>query len=204
MSSLARQRLTPEEYLAIERSAECKSEFFTGEMFAMAGASEEHNLIVANVIRVLGTQLLNRPCRVYPSDMRVKVDATGLYAYPDVVVLCGERRYDDEHRDTLLNPTLICEVLSPSTEAYDRGDKFDQYRQFESLQEYVLIAQDRRRVERYVRRGEGPEWVYTAVSDPQGMVPLNAIGCELALAEVYDKVELPAYTSRPPTGREPR
>jgi Uma2 family endonuclease len=176
-------------------------------MFAMAGASEEHNLITSNVTRELSLQLKGRPCRVYASDMRVKVSATGLYTYPDVVVVCGERRLEAASarppdtasgharrapaRDTLLNPTLLVEVLSPTTEAYDRGDKFAHYRRLESLQEYVLIAQERTRIERYVRQAEGKEWVLTEFSDLQDRVPLPSIGCELALEEVYDKVDLP-------------
>jgi Uma2 family endonuclease len=191
MTSPARKWLTEQEYLAIERAADVRSEFFAGEMFAMAGASLEHNLITANVTRELGTQLKRRPCRVVSTDMRVKVSATGLYTYPDVAVICDEPQLEDARQDTLLNPTLIVEVLSPTTEAYDRGDKFAQYRRLESLREYVLIAQDRQRIERYVRQAEGQEWLLTEISDPEGCVPLTAIGCELALAEVYDKVPLP-------------
>jgi Uma2 family endonuclease len=210
MSAPAGQRLTEEEYLAIERAAEFRSEFFAGQMFAMAGGSEAHNLIVGNVIGELRSQLKGRqvktgppagavfaprrgfdPCRVYPSDMKVKVTDTGLYTYPDVTVVCGERHFEGERTDILLNPTLIVEVLSQTTEAYDRGDKFAHYRQLESLQEYVLIAQDRQRIERYVRQAGSREWLYAECSDPLGTVPLTSIGCELALAEVYDKVELP-------------
>jgi Uma2 family endonuclease len=189
MATLARQLLTAEEYLAIERAAEYKSEFFNGEMFAMAGASLAHSLITTNVTRELSIQLKRRTCQVYSSDTRVKVSETGLYTYPDVTAVCGQPQVEDEHRDTLLNPTLIVEVLSPSTEAYDRGDKFAQYRRLESLREYVLIAQDRPRIERYTRQGEAQEWLLTEVSDPQGVVSLASIGCELVLAEVYDKVE---------------
>jgi Uma2 family endonuclease len=121
----------------------------------------------------------------------VKVSETGLYTYPDVVVVCDEPRYEEPQLDTLLNPTLIVEVLSPSTEAYDRGEKFAQYRRLDSLQEYVLIAQDRRRIERFVRQGESEDWLLTEVSDPTERIALASIGCELALAEVYDKVSLP-------------
>ena len=192
MASLAVQRLTPAEYLAIERAAESKSEFFAGEMFAMAGASPPHVLITSNVTRELGNQLKGRPCRVYPSDLRVKVSETGLYTYPDVVVVCGEQQFDDKQHDTLLNPTLIVEVLSITTEAYDRGEKSAHFRRLESLREYVLIAQDRVRVERYTRRDESGEWLLTESSDPNGVVALPAIGCELALAEIYDKVDLPS------------
>jgi Uma2 family endonuclease len=196
MATLARQRLAEAEYLEIERSAEFKSEFFAGEMFAMAGGSPTHNLIAGNVVRELGNQLKRRPCRVFPSNQRVKVSETGLYTYPDVTVVCGELRVDDERRDTLLNPTLIVEVLSESTEAYDRGDKFGHYRRLESLQEYVMIAQDRPRIERYTRRAESHEWLLLEVSDPRGVVVLPSVGCELALAEVYDKVEFPEDSGR--------
>jgi Uma2 family endonuclease len=201
MTTAARQLLTPAEYLAIERAADRKSEYYAGEMFAMAGASEEHVLITGNVVRLLGNQLEDRPCRVYPNDLRVKVSATGLYTYPDVVVVCGERLIEDEHGDTLLNPTVIIEVLSPTTEAYDRGDKFEQYRQVESLQEYVLIAQDRYRVERYLRQTGSEGWLYTSFSDPQSTVTLSSIGCELALERIYAKVDMPkaeGVMRRPP------
>ena len=129
MSSAARQdRFTPSQYLAIERESDVKHQYHRGEMFAMAGASREHNLLVANLSRVLGNQLLDRPCELYLSDMRVLIESTGLYTYPDLVVVCGQARFEDRQVDTLLNPTLIVEVLSPSTESYDRGKKFAQYR----------------------------------------------------------------------------
>ncbi len=196
MTSPAIQRLTSEEYLAIERTAPEKSEFFNGEMFPMAGASREHNLIATNVSRELSTQLKRKPCEVYASDMRVKVSETGLYAYPDVVVVCGEAQVEDLKGDTLLNPTLIVEVLSPTTEAEDRGNKFAHYRRLASLREFVLIAQDRPRVERYVRQAEGDEWLLTEFSGLEATVSLPEIGCELALAEVYDKVVLREGRSR--------
>lgn len=194
MTSLAEQRLTPAEYLAIERTAEFKSEFFAGKMFAMAGASVAHNLITTNVSRELSIQLKNRPCHVYSSDMRVKVSATGLYTYPDLVVICGERQLEGERHNTLLNPTLLVEVLSPTTEAYDRGEKFAHYRRLESLREYILIAQDRPWIERYVRQADGQDWVLTEVSGLGSVIALPSIRCELALAEVYDKVDLPHGT----------
>jgi Uma2 family endonuclease len=187
MSLQTRPRLTPEEYLGLERSAVSKSEVFNGEMFAMAGATEEHVLIVVNVAGELRAQLKGRPCRAYPADMRVKVSETGLYTYPDVVVVSGEPQFDDDHRDTLLNPTVIIEVLSPSTEAFDRGEKFAHYQRLESLCEYVLIAQNRHRVEQYVRQQEG-QWLFSEVRGPGETVHLPSIGCDLALSEVYDKV----------------
>jgi len=121
-------RLTPEQYLALERKAETKSEFYNGEMFAMSGASRWHNLITGNVLAELHPLLKNRPWTIYPSDMRVKVSPAGLYTYPDVTVVCGEAQFEDQHFDTLLNPTLIVEVLSKTTAAYDQGEKFEQYR----------------------------------------------------------------------------
>lgn len=181
-------RLTPEEYLFIERRAEFKSEFFDGEMFAMSGASELHNLIVVNTVIELGTQLKKRPCKVYSNDMRVKVSPTGLYTYPDVVVVCGKAEFDDRHFDTLLNPTLIVEVLSESTETYDRNRKFEHYRALESLVEYVLITQRRPHIESW-RRQPNQQWLLTATDGLDSVLRLDAIGCDLALAEIYDKVE---------------
>ena len=129
MSSAATKiRFTAQEYLALERKSETRNEYYNGEIFAMAGASREHNLIVGNLLRDIGNQLEDRPCESYPSDMRVSIEATGLYTYPDVAVVCGEPRFQDREVDTLLNPTVIIEVLSPSTEAYDRGVKFRHYR----------------------------------------------------------------------------
>ena len=189
MSLQPKPRLTPEDYLAIERSADFKSEYFDGEIFAMTGASAAHNIIVINAVRELSLQLKKRPCKLYASDMRVKVDPTGLYTYPDLVVVCGKARLEDAHLDTLLNPTLIVEVLSDSTEAYDRGRKFEHYRKLESLAEYVLISQHWPHVESY-RRQADHHWLLTESSGLDGVLRLESIDCELALAEIYDKVEL--------------
>ena len=189
MSLQPKPYLTPEDYLALERSADFKSEYFNGEIFAMTGASESHNLVVINTIRELSTQLKKRPCKVYANDMRVKVDPTGLYTYPDVVVTCGKAQFDDTHLDTLLNPVLIVEVLSDSTEAYDRGRKFEHYRKLDSLVEYVLIAQNRPHIESY-RRQADQQWLLREYSELDGTLRLLSIDCDLALAEVYDKVEL--------------
>jgi Uma2 family endonuclease len=187
MSHQPKTLLTPEEYLALERKSETKSEYYAGEVFAMVGASKRHNLIAANIIRVLGNQLLDRPCNVYPSDMRVKVSATGKYTYPDVVVACEEEKFDDEEKDTLLNPVVIIEVLSESTEAYDRGKKFEQYQHIESLTEYLLITQDRYRVEQYVRQSNR-EWRYSEYHSADDVVNVSVIGCQLPLKDVYAKV----------------
>ena len=188
MSRQPKPYLSPEDYLALERRAEFKSEYFDGEIFAMAGASEPHNLITINTIRELSIQLKKRPCKAYANDMRVKVSPTGLFTYPDVIVVCGQAQFDDIQRDTLLNPTLIVEVLSDSTEAYDRGRKFEHYRKLESLMEYVLIAQHRPHVESY-RRQPDQRWVLTESDGLESSLRLDAIDCELALAEIYDKVE---------------
>lgn len=188
--SLAQPVATPAEYLALERGSPEKSEYVNGRIYAMAGTSRVHSLIVTNLIRVLGTQLLGRPCEVHGSDLRVKVQQTGMYTYPDVVALCGEPRLEDAELDTLLNPSVIVEVLSPSTESYDRGEKFAHYRRLDSLQEYVLVAQVRRRIEHF--RREGDHWVLTEISEADGELILSSLGCTLRLADIYDRVEFPA------------
>jgi Uma2 family endonuclease len=188
LMSVPRKRfMTPEEYLLIERQSEGKNEYYAGEVFAMTGASREHNLIVTNVITILNTQLRERRCEVYPSDMRVKVPKTSLYTYPDVVVVCGEPEFDDEYADTLLDPTVIIEVLSPSTEAYDRGKKFEHYRQLESLREYLLIAQDEYRIEHYLRQPDH-RWLFDDAHLAGDVVQIPSIECQLVLADVYSKV----------------
>jgi Uma2 family endonuclease len=189
MSSQAQKHYTPEEYLARERQAPCKSEYHAGEVFAMAGASRWHNLIVTNVLRELSLQLKGRSCTTYPSDMRVKVSPTGLYTYPDITVVCGEAQFEDNQQDTLLNPTLIVEVLSESTEAYDRGGKFAHYRKLESLMEYVLIAQTKPHIEHYVRQPD-TRWLLAEAERLPDTIHLPSIDCHLALAEVYDKVDI--------------
>jgi Uma2 family endonuclease len=143
-------------------------------------------VIVFNLAGVLRPQFVGRPCEAYASDMRVKVSSTGLYTYPDLVAICGEVVFDDEHTDTLLNPTVIVEVLSPSTEAYDRGEKFAHYRRLESLQEYVLVSQDKVRIEWFVR--QGAQWILSEASGLDETVRLESIGCDLVLRDVYDKV----------------
>ena len=196
MSTSPKTLLTPEQYLEIERAAEFKSEYFQGEMFAMAGASENHNLLAVNALVQLQPQLRGRGCEVYSNDMRVRVTA-GLYTYPNIVVACGERQFLDGGRDTLLNPTAIIEVLSPSTEAYDRGKKFDHYRSLESLREYLLVSSDRVQIERYSRQSGGG-WLLTAVNSLEDSIDLESAGCTLRLEDVYERVELPAPSVPPP------
>jgi len=202
MNPQLKPRLTPEDYLAIERSAEFKSEYFDGEIFAMAGASRAHNSIVLNTGSEIRQHLKNRSCKAYVNDMRVKVSPTGLYTYPDVVVVCGKEQFEDTHLDTLLNPTLIIEVLSDSTEAYDRGRKFEHYRHLDSLVEYVLIAQQRPHVESF-RRQSDQHWLLTECSGLDGTLRLESIDCDLALAEIYAKVELSESPLADPISHNP-
>jgi Uma2 family endonuclease len=204
MSSPAIQpRYTPEQYLALERKAGYKSEYINGHILAMAGASRLHNLIAGNFYREVSQQLRGRPCDAYINDMRVKVSRTGLYTYPDVVAVYGDIRFEEADHDTLLNPTIIVEVLSASTEAYDRGEKFAHYRRLESLQEYLLVVQDKVRIEHYVR--QGAKWVLSELSDLNDTVPLAAIDCAIALRDVYDKVQFAGSdeTPSPHQGMEP-
>jgi Uma2 family endonuclease len=188
MSTQPEPLYTAEEYLALERDSETKHEYYDGEIFAMAGATEPHVAIVSNLVFALMGQLRDRPCKVYASEMRVKVSATGLYTYPDLAVVCGERELEDDRRDTLLNPNVIIEVLSPSTEAYDRGKKFAHYRTLDSLAEYLLVAQDAPRVEQYVKQPDG-DWLLHEAARVEDTISLPTIRCELRLAEVYDGVD---------------
>ncbi len=187
---LAKQKpksYTPEEYLEFERNSETRHEYIDGEIYEMAGANKSHNSIAANIIRLLGNQLLERDCMVYGSDMRVDISANDKYTYPDIVAVCGEEIFADETEDTLANPMLIIEVLSKSTEAYDRGAKFEYYQTIESFHEYVLIAQEPFRVEQFVRKDKNV-WTYFEFRKPEDVVKLDAIECELILRDIYHKV----------------
>ena len=188
MATKPTTHLTPEQYLEIERNAEFKSEYYQGEMFAMAGAREAHNLIAFNLATELGVQLRKRPCRAYVSDMRVLVNSTGLYTYPDLTGVCAEPQFLDDTRDTLLNPVLIVEVLSPSTERYDRGRKFEHYRSVESVAEYLLISSDRINAELYTRQHDGT-WNLRAVNKLEDALQLESVGVRLTLSDLYDKVD---------------
>ena len=190
MQAQPTHHLTPEEYLRLEREAETRSEYWDGQIYALAGASDEHNLIVANLVMVLGLQFKGRPCKVYANDMRVKVRATGLHTYPDVIVVCGKALFEDRHRDTLLNPTVIIEVLSSSTEAYDRGTKFEHYRDLESLSDYLLVAQESPTIEHFERLPED-KWLLSTHKGLAAVVPMASAACNLPLREVYDKAEWP-------------
>lgn len=181
--------LTAPDYLAWERQQETRHEYFNGEIFAMTGASRAHNLLCGNTFSALHAQLRGTPCEVYNSDMRVKVSETGMYTYPDIVAACAEPQFEDAEVDTLLNPVLIIEVLSDSTEQYDRGVKFRHYRTLPSLQDYLLVAQTECRVEHYTREA-GSRWLLTEYGGPDDTIDLISVGCRLYLREMYERVPL--------------
>jgi Uma2 family endonuclease len=189
MATAALTRYTPEEYLALERNAEFKSEYLDGRIVAMTGATIEHATIAGNVHGELRLRLRGSRCRAFISDMRVQVGGGRRYTYPDVVAVCGEPQLMDGMLDTLMNPAVIVEVLSPSTEAYDRGEKFLHYRGIETLQEYVLVAQDRVLVERFVRAGKF--WTLSTLTDLDASLEFTSVGCEIPLRDIYERVDLP-------------
>ena len=185
--SSAFKRISPQEYLIRERQASVKSEFYQGEIFAMGGGSANHSLIAANFVRETGNALKDKPCTVFNSDLRVQVQSTGLYTYPDATIVCGELKFADGQHDTLLNPTVIVEVLSDSTEKYDRGRKSNHYRQIASLKELILISQDRPNVERFTRQPNG-EWLFHEQSDLSAQFELKSLSISVAIAEIYRSV----------------
>jgi len=189
MASEPLHRVSVEEYLALERRSETKSEYLHGETCAMAGASRAHNLIAGNAFAALHEQLRGRGCEVYTNDMRLLASAADLLTYPDVTVSC-DPQFADEEVDTLLTPTLIIEVLSPSTESYDRGAKFGAYRTIPTFAEYLLLAQDRVCAEHFVKQPAGG-WLLTEMSRIEEVLDLPSIGCSLAMRDVYDRVVLP-------------
>ena len=183
-------RCTPQEYLDRERDAVERHEYYHGEVFAMSGGTPDHSLIISNVNGELRALLRGKPCRVYESNLRVRIPRTSLYTYPDASVICGERQFDplDARKETVTNPTHVVEVLSPSTESWDRGGKFQNYQQIESLREYVLVSADKALVETYLRQPDGT-WIYNAAKGPESRARLHSLGIELLLAEVYAGVE---------------
>lgn len=181
------RRYTPEEYLSLERKADFKSQYIDGHIYAMAGASREHVLITGNIARLFGNQLQGRPCETYASDMKVGSRGARLYSYPDVVVICGEPVFHDRHRDVLINPNVIVEVLSPTTEAIDRGKKFARYQRIESFTDYILAAQDEPRIEHFIRHSE-KDWRLSVVTGLECSLRVASIDCLLLLSEVYDRI----------------
>jgi Uma2 family endonuclease len=186
MSSVSFKSLSWKEYVEHERHAAEKSEFFDGELFAMTGGSANHSLIATNFTAEVGNALRQRDCRVYSGGLRI-LCLTGLGTYPDASIVCGEPQYRDEQQ-TLLNPVVIVEVLSSTTEAYDRGKKFAQYQALPSLQGYVLISQDHVRIDHFARQSRAGQWLLTTFSDPDGTLILPAIEISLSMAEIYAKV----------------
>ena len=202
-ASAAQTRLTPEEYIAFERKALpdteiIRHEYINGELIAMSGASRAHNLITGNIFGELRTLLRGSRCETYANEMRVSTPTTTSYFYPDVVVVCEEPRFEDDVFDTLLNPIILVEVLSPSTEVYDRREKFAHYRQLASLQEYILVSQDKVLIEHYRRQekqGTAPvtrkDWIFTDFQKLEEILPLTSIQCELPLQEIYERITFP-------------
>lgn len=180
--------MTPEQYLEIERAASVRSEFWNGDLFALAGASVTHGVITGNILAGLHVRLRDKPCRVFPSDLKVLVAPTGLFAYPDVVVVCGKPEYLDGARDVVKNPVLVVEVLSPSTEAWDRGGKFAHYRQLPTLRDVLFVAQDEIRVEQYTRQ-DGGTWLLTETLSLDGVVQFASLDCSLPVSEIYAKLD---------------
>ena len=178
-----------DDWLAVEREAvDAKSEYLDGEVFAMTGASVAHNLIVANTTRDLGNQMKGRPCRVFASDLKLRIASANAGYYPDLMALCGDIETYDDRRDTILNPALIVEVLSPSTEAYVRGHKSQSYRTVASLRDLLLLSQTEIAAELYTRTADG-RWLLADYHGEDARIPLDSVGCTLSLAEVYDKVD---------------
>ena len=191
---------TVKEYLALERESVERHEYLDGQIYAMAGESLEHGDICMNLSRIISTQLLGKPCRALSKDIKVRSGNVlpsrqtmkGLFSYPDLVVVCREPQFHDEYRDILLNPTVIIEVLSPSTEAYDRGEKFLRYRtHLASLANYLLVAQNKPLIDHYRRKGNN-RWELSSVEGLEGSLYLTSIDCTLRLADVYDRITFPA------------
>jgi Uma2 family endonuclease len=193
-----KRRYTIDEYLKLEFDSALRHEFHDGEILEMAGGTYEHSLIKSNLIRELGNALKGEPCRVLESDLRVRINRKPLYVYPDISVVCGLPRFDpqDARNMTILNPRVVIEVLSPSTEAYDRGVKFNQYREIETFQEYVLVAQDQPSVETYLRQQSGGSWLLTPCSGLTGSVRIQCLDVTISLAEIYAGIEWPEVPSQ--------
>jgi Uma2 family endonuclease len=191
MSAQPQTLLSEQEYLTRERAAEFRSEYYDGHVYAMSGGSASHAQIASNLTRELGMALRHKPCGVMQSDLRVRVPPARFYTYPDVIVVRGEMRFADDQKDTLLNPTLLIEVLSSSTESHDRVFKFDRYAQIESLQEYVLVSQFSSRLEIFLRQ-PGNQWLFSAVTGLKSTCTFASVGATIPLTEIYHRIEFPA------------
>ena len=189
MSALPTTAIPRAEYLRRERLAEFRSEYHRGEIVAMSGATRIHSRIVTNLTTSLDNQLRDRPCNVYANELRVGIQGGEHYVYPDVVVTCGEERFEDDQFDCLVNPLVVIEVLSPSTEAYDRGEKFLSYQGIPEFREYVLVSQSSRRVEVFRKQADG-SWLYQSSSFTPTPLRLESIDCVMIPEEIYRKVEV--------------
>ncbi len=191
MSALPKRYFTPEEYLDLEIKAPYRSQYVAGEIFAMAGTQPVHNEVLLNIVAGLHGRFRGRSCRAYFQDIRLQVEVGDLYTYPDAMALCGEPKFDrTRNPPSLLNPQVIFEVLSPSTEGFDRGDKFTRYRKLASLTDYVLVSAERMSVERFTRQADG-EWTFKACDQPDEQLVLASVGCVIPLAEIYDQIVFP-------------
>lgn len=186
MSAIAKSIISEVEYLELERQAPTKSEYYKGEIFAMAGATKEHNKIVASIIGASSQHLKGKKCSYFPSDSRVHNNFNGFYTYPDVTIVCGNEEYLDDKFDTLLNPTVLFEVLSTATEGYDRGIKFKLYRSISSLQNYVLVSSTEFAAEVYTRSDD--KWILTTAKDKEGSIYISSINYDLALSDIYAQI----------------
>lgn len=193
MSAVVKGKMTEEEYLAKERVNEFKSEFFNGEMFAMAGASWNHNRIKSNLEGELYAKLKGGKCQAVSSDQRIKIESTGLYTYPDIAIVCGEPQFSKLDKDALVNPQVVIEVLSPTTENYDRSKKFRHYERLAPLKEYILVSQEEIRIERSVRQPNG-SWLLTTFSEPTSEFQLDSLPVSIKLADIYAGVTFPEAT----------
>ncbi len=189
MSALQKEKIyKPDQYLELERAAEERHEYLDGQIYLMSGGSPKHNTICVNVIRDLSNQLKGKSCQVFESNMKVGTETSGLFSYPDVSVACGEPTFHDNHQDVLTNPSVIIEVLSPSTERFDRGKKFARYQRFDSFTDYILITQDEPRVEHFARQANGT-WILTVATGLKSKIEITSIACTLKLSEVYDRIK---------------
>ncbi len=199
MSTVPIPFYTPEQYLERERRAQTKSQYYRGEIFAMSGASKEHLRIAGDLYVYLTLALRDRPCEVFNSDLRVKVQDSGLYTYPDLTIVCGEPKFEDKEVDTLLNPLVLIEVLSESTESYDRGAKATQYRKLPTLRELVLVSSMGVQVEHYHRRDADDQWAFWETTDRSATLSLASVGVTVPLEEIYRRVEFVAAVAPPVT-----
>jgi Uma2 family endonuclease len=193
MSALTKSYRSVEDYLALEQSSEVRHEYENGEMREMPGGSETHSSLSENTKFALRVALKGKNCKVHGGDLRIKIPNTGLYTYPDVSVTCGERLFENTKRDSLLNPTVIFEVLSPSTERYDRGRKFNHYQTVESISDYMLVSQDAYQVEHFIRQTDN-SWLLKTYRGLESSVSIGSLGCELSLSDIYEDVSLELST----------